>query len=628
MAVNFFAMPSSSMLLLFSFAFSLTNALPWMGAQQTKVYREAAWSPAPTALPNVPAHIFKRESVDVNICGWIGGSSGVPAVCSAGSSCIHDTIHAIVGCCTTDGPCTAGVYTSCVDKNSVGWTPNEGMQNNGIYSCSGDAVCYRNTYPGGYYQYGCGASQDATSVETTYEGQASDLLLQVVFTGVNFSPFSAMATTTAASSSQSTSSSSLISSSSSLASSSSSSSSSSTTSASLSTSSASSTTTESSALVAVAKATPPAESSSASATAEDSEDKKKSSENKGAIAGAVIGSVLGLAAIVGFALWCGRRRRNKRIDNRAGSFVTQHHKSTPPTSGPFQRIAPYGPDDFGGMTQHQPTTTVTANDGGAATPGVFPPHYDYSNAYASLPSQSTPPQTPPLQRNIATHPGSSPGDFQTMYLPASTATASTPLVSQSEIDDFSHGYNSAIPSQDPGLERDTHIHTGAMPSLPSGGIIAAAAPMLLRGGSGSSANSFTPRRRSQNWGVTTEALRAQRPRVVSTPTPVQVQPQGWSPRGLSMRGSVSGSFAGTGSAGRGRVERSAGGGDGSPEWDVPPRSPLRSERLSAGGEGGVRVGDGVQRYQLVDEVVRDDVPILRSPGLRQGRGVRRESIKE
>lgn len=134
MAVNFFAMPSSSVVLLFSFAFSLTNALPWTGPQQTNVYREAAWSPAPTALPNVPANIFKRESVDVNVCGWIGGSSGAPAVCSAGSSCIHDTIHAVIGCCTTDGPCTAGVYTSCVDKNSIGWSPNEGMQNNGIYS--------------------------------------------------------------------------------------------------------------------------------------------------------------------------------------------------------------------------------------------------------------------------------------------------------------------------------------------------------------------------------------------------------------------------------------------------------------------------------------------------------------
>jgi len=68
-------------------------------------------------------------------------------------------------------------------------------------------------------------------------------------------------------------------------------------------------------------------------------------------------------------------------------------------------------------------------------------------------------------------------------------------------------------------------------------------------------------------------------------------------------------------------EESAGeGGNRSPEWAVPPKSPLREERR--------RGDDGVQRYQLVDEVVGDDVPILHSPGqLRQGRG-RRESIKE
>ncbi|KAH7309331.1 hypothetical protein BKA65DRAFT_543536 [Rhexocercosporidium sp. MPI-PUGE-AT-0058] len=604
MAVNFFAMPSSPLLLLFSFAFSLTNALPWAGAQQTNVYREAAWSPAPTALPKVPANIFKRESVDVNICGWIGGSFGAPALCSAGSSCIHDTIHAVVGCCTTDGPCTAGVYTSCVDKNSLGWAPNEGMQNNGIYSCSGDAVCYRNTYPGGYYQYGCGASQDATSVETTYKGQASNMLLQVVFTGVNFSPFSAEASTTSSaprSSATSSSSSSLVSSSSS-SSISSVSSSSISSSSSMSTSTLSSsksqTSTGTSTLAVAGKATPASESSSSSATAKAS----KKSENKGAIAGAVIGAVLGLAAIVGFALWWGRRRQNKRNDQRAGSFITQHHKGTPPTSGPFQRIAPYGPDDFGAMSQNRTVTTVTANDSGANTTGVFPTQY--SNAYASLPSQSSPPLTPPQPR--ATHPGSEPGTFQAMYLPP--PTASTPLVSQSEIDDFSRGYNDALPSQG----RDTHIHTGDMPSTAETTV-----PMLLRGGSGGSS---AARSRSQNWGVTTEALRAQRPRIASGPVPIK--PAGWSPRGLSMRGSTSpNSFSGTGSAARGRTEERNEDGSGSPEWAVPPRSPLRSERT--------RESDGLQRYQLVDEVVGDDVPILHSPGLRQGRGGgRRESIKE
>ncbi|KAG4428086.1 hypothetical protein IFR05_016430 [Cadophora sp. M221] len=555
MAVNFFAMPSSSMLLLFSFAFSLTNALPWTGAQQTNVYREAAWSPAPTALPNVPANIFKRASVDVNVCGWIGGSSAVPA-------------------------------------------------NNGIYSCSGESVCYRNTYPGGYYQYGCGASQDATTVETSYEGQASDVLLQVVFTGVNFSPFSAVASTTLSaqrsSASSSPSPSSLISSSSAFSSSSSSvssslSASSSATSSSTTSSSESHTSTGTSTLAAAGETTPTSESSS-TATAEAS----KKGENKGAIAGAVIGAVVGLAAIVVFALWWGRRRQNKHNNLRAGSFITQHHQDAPPTSGPFQRISPYSPDDFGAMSQNRTVTIATANNGGANITGVFPSQD--SNAYASIPTQSSPPLIPPYYPH-GTHPGSEPGTFQAMYLPP--PTASTPLVSQSEIDDFSRGYNDAITSQ----ERDTHIHTGELPGA------AAAAPMLLRGGSG---GSYAARRRSQDWGVTTEALRAQRPRIASGPVPIK--PAGWSPRGLSMRGPASpNSFSGTGSAARGRTEERNGDGSGSPEWAVPPRSPLRSERR--------REDDGVPRYQLVDEVVGDDVPILHSPGLRLGRA-RRESVKE
>ncbi|CZS91337.1 uncharacterized protein RCO7_01569 [Rhynchosporium graminicola] len=601
-------MPSSSKLLLFSFATSLTNARPWTGAEQTNVYREAGWSPAPTPLPNVPAYIFKRASLDVNICGWIGGNSRVPALCSAGSSCIHDTIHGIVGCCATNGPCTQGVYTSCVDKNSVGWVPNEGLQKNGIYSCSGDAVCYRNAYPGGYYQYGCGASQDATSVQTTYAGQPSDLLLQVVFTGVTFSPFSTMATTTSASKYTATSSSSSISSSSSTSSRSSS------VRSSTSTSSECRSATGSSTLKAAEKATPTAVSSPTSVTAEVSV--KKESENKGVIACAVLGSIFGLAAIVGFALWWGRRKRNKRIDNRAGSFITQHQQDTPPTSGPFQRIAPFSPYEFMGMSRNQSSaTTATANQGEANVTGVISNQYDNPNVYVSVPYQPMPPRSPPpYPRTVATLPDSEVGEFQTLNPPPPPATASTFLVSPSEIDDFSRGYNDAIASRS--QERDTHIHIGDMPVLMPGVV----APMLLRGGSGSSTSFTASRRRSQDWGVTTEALRAQRPRVVSTP--IENQPAGWIPRGLSMR--ASGSLSGTGIAGRGRTEERGGSrsGNGSPEWAIPPRSPLRSARPSRQGHG-----NGRQRYQLVDEVV-DDVPILRSPGLRAGRGMRRESIKE
>jgi hypothetical protein len=137
-------MPASSILLLFSVALGVSDALPWAGPQPTNAYQPDAWSPKPTSIPADPAKLFKRSSVDVNVCGWIGGELGQPAACSSGSSCIHDTIHGYVGCCTTSGACTTGVYTSCVDSSSKGWNLNSGLADNGIYTWYA-----RSTFPAG-----------------------------------------------------------------------------------------------------------------------------------------------------------------------------------------------------------------------------------------------------------------------------------------------------------------------------------------------------------------------------------------------------------------------------------------------------------------------------------------------
>lgn len=136
MAFNIFAMPSSSIVLLFSVAFSSSNALPWTEALQTQVYQADAWSPRPTHVTRAtdPLRLFSRDSLDVQICGWLGGNSASAATCSPGSSCIRDTIHNVVGCCGLSGSCTAGVYTSCVDMNSSGYTPKSGIQTNGIFT--------------------------------------------------------------------------------------------------------------------------------------------------------------------------------------------------------------------------------------------------------------------------------------------------------------------------------------------------------------------------------------------------------------------------------------------------------------------------------------------------------------
>lgn len=134
MALNIFAMPASSIILLLSAAFGVSSALPWSGPAPTEAYREDAWSPRPTNVPVDPLELFKRDSVDVSVCGWLGGNSADPAVCPTGSSCIHDTVHGYVGCCTTSGACTAGVYTSCVDKNSPGGNSGQQVMNNGVFT--------------------------------------------------------------------------------------------------------------------------------------------------------------------------------------------------------------------------------------------------------------------------------------------------------------------------------------------------------------------------------------------------------------------------------------------------------------------------------------------------------------
>jgi len=134
MAFNIFAMPPSSIVLLLSAAFGVANALPWTGPAPTGVYDPDQWSPRPTNVPVQPRDLFKRDYLPVSFCGWIGGVSSNPAVCPTGSSCIHDIAHAVIGCCTTTGPCTAGVYTSCIDKNSPGGNSGPVVENNGVFT--------------------------------------------------------------------------------------------------------------------------------------------------------------------------------------------------------------------------------------------------------------------------------------------------------------------------------------------------------------------------------------------------------------------------------------------------------------------------------------------------------------
>ncbi|KAB8297836.1 hypothetical protein EYC80_001633 [Monilinia laxa] len=181
-------------LLSFSTVFRVTNAIPWAAAEQTATYKADEWSPRPTNTIPKARDLFKRGPIDVDICGWVGGNLAQPVGCGSGSSCIHDTSFGFVGCCPTSSagadpiPCTDGLYTTCVDHNSAGYASNSFFVNNGVLSCSANSNCYKINYPQNYIQFGCGPSTLNATAATTFSGQATDLNLQIVYTGITFNP--------------------------------------------------------------------------------------------------------------------------------------------------------------------------------------------------------------------------------------------------------------------------------------------------------------------------------------------------------------------------------------------------------------------------------------------------------
>ncbi|QSZ30070.1 hypothetical protein DSL72_004590 [Monilinia vaccinii-corymbosi] len=187
-------MSSSLILLSFSTIFGVTNAIPWAAAEKTATYKAHEWSPRPTNTMLKPRSLFRRGSIDVDICGWVGGNLAQPVGCASGSSCIHDTAFGFVGCCPTSSagadpiPCTDGLYTTCIDYNSAGYVSNSSLINNGVLSCPSSSNCYKIKYPHNYVQFGCGPSTANVTAATTFAGQATDLKLQVVYTGVTFNP--------------------------------------------------------------------------------------------------------------------------------------------------------------------------------------------------------------------------------------------------------------------------------------------------------------------------------------------------------------------------------------------------------------------------------------------------------
>lgn len=68
---------------------------------------------------SVGADGYNTTVVPNFVCGYIGQQWSLGATCSQSSSCFWDQNSQIVGCCTTEGPCTTGIYTSCYDGSGV-----------------------------------------------------------------------------------------------------------------------------------------------------------------------------------------------------------------------------------------------------------------------------------------------------------------------------------------------------------------------------------------------------------------------------------------------------------------------------------------------------------------------------
>ncbi|KJR80236.1 uncharacterized protein SPSK_04987 [Sporothrix schenckii 1099-18] len=306
------------------------NVVPWplptaFADEQGRI-SQRQWSRQLRQLGGAP---LPRQN-DNTICGYIGGNPDLPATCSAGSHCVLDAEHGAVGCCPNGvDSCTAGVFTGCVDGGSDATDVNPY-----VYTCGGGSFCYKNNFPGGYYQYGCGsASTLGQSVAATASGMSALTITsqRITFTGT-FTDTTSTSKTTKSSSTKSSSTKTKSSSTSSFSSSSTSSSSLSST-----TLSSSSSTTSSS-----ATHTPTGAASSSTDPGSEVDTGVNSGDRAGVIIGATISAVAGLIALIALAVYfCWKKRRGG-----GGTYTSRRGPlNFRSGSGRFQALH-NTPDDF------------------------------------------------------------------------------------------------------------------------------------------------------------------------------------------------------------------------------------------------------------------------------------------
>ncbi|KAJ6780351.1 hypothetical protein PWT90_06546 [Aphanocladium album] len=170
-----------------------SHALPRQTMRPTGTMDIQSWPLQPTMAPAIPAVLVGRDFNTV--CGYIGGNPDLPATCMAGSHCVVDPKNKAIGCCPDEGDCATGIFTGCADSNN----PGQGVVDPHIFTCGAGDVCYKNTFEGGYFQYGCGSATNmATTVALTASGESSIAHTSV---SVSLRPTTTLASTTGGSSS-------------------------------------------------------------------------------------------------------------------------------------------------------------------------------------------------------------------------------------------------------------------------------------------------------------------------------------------------------------------------------------------------------------------------------------------
>ncbi|CAM1511688.1 Fc.00g092010.m01.CDS01 [Cosmosporella sp. VM-42] len=442
-------LPPGIALLYLSTLFDLASSHALPRQTKTVAYRELNVLPWPlaTPAPASPYDLRRQASTFNTVCGYIGGDPSLPATCSAGSHCAVDVEHGAIGCCPDGGACSVGVYTGCVDGNSDPQTE----VNPYVYTCGDGNVCYKNSFEGGYSQYGCGSSSGmGTSVQGTASGKSrvdiTSLSVSFTATATSLSEPTTLGTKTdTASETSSDASSSSKSSSSKSSATSTSKTSSETSSKTASSSEASSSATE----TATASKTDSADESATSTdpSAPDATKDDNGKKNTGAIIGGTISGVAVLVAAIAVGIWLWRRKKGNK---RQGPGLQQNPQfvSPVPQARQFEPV---------------PTTQEMYQDTPQPPPAIRAvPAHDESEYAREVRTPSPSPRIP------------SPEPYSSAYGYALDAITGGPRQldhdevplrrNSEEMEDFPHGFGSALSAIDEEESRpDSHgsNHPGA-----------------------------------------------------------------------------------------------------------------------------------------------------------------------